>query len=252
MANLIAQLLDRARRGISYILKMNVVLCTWNPDKWTISDRQWERETRQIRDCGFLYSQWSVGNSTKLVKPGDVAFLLRQTHERGILAKGTVTSDVFEEGSWEGDDETDNYVDITWTCQLPIDKRLRFEDLATHLPEVNWIRYSSGTTVDPQYHAKLFELWDQTVLNAGMTAGSLPKRVAPPADLIQTQKGFCGLCGLDPAAIYNTTPSSFLVAFTFDTTGEQVAVCPNCYEFASTFPSAKSTSELHQLLSGQF
>ena len=71
---------------------------------WNIPERVWSRRLRQIDDCGFLYDQWSCGNS-KQMKPGDTAFLLRQSTERGIVARGLVTSEVFEDDSWNEEDE---------------------------------------------------------------------------------------------------------------------------------------------------
>lgn len=234
---------------------MNVVLFTWNPEKWTPTDREWARRIAQINDCGFLYDQWSVGNSTKLVKPGDTAFLLRQNRERGIIARGTVTSEVFEELSWNVDleeDATDNYVEVTWTSQVSIENRLPFEDLELKIPEVNWVRYSSGTTVDARHHEALFDLWNRTVHKAGVTNRTTTAAPPAPASLISSQNGFCGLCGIDPASIYSTSPTGFLITYTFRSTGSQAAVCPNCFVFASKFPDAQTLNELHQLMSAQF
>jgi hypothetical protein len=234
---------------------MNVVLFTWNPDKWDISDRQWAREIRQIRDCGFLYSQWSVGNSTKLVKPGDTALLLRQTRDRGIVAKGIVTSEVFEEVSWNEEleeDATDHYVDITWTTQLEIDQRLRLEKLQTELPEVSWVRYSSGTTVDPKYHDELLQLWDQTVRAAGVNPTSHTQQISAPQSLVHQQDGFCAICGLNPTTMYQTPSTDFFLTHTFTSTSTKIAVCPNCKLFASNFPSASTPDELRQIMPAQF
>jgi hypothetical protein len=234
---------------------MNVVLFTWNPDKWDIPDRQWDREIRQIRDSGFIYSQWSVGNSTKLVQPGDTALLLRQTRDRGIVAKGIVTSDVFEEVTWNeelDEDATDHYVEITWTTQLPIADRLRIEELKAKLPEVSWVRYSSGTTVESQFHTALIDLWDQTVSKAGISPGSIPSHVPASNNLVAQQNGYCAVCGLNPTTMYQTSSTTFLTVHTFTATSTQIAVCPNCQLFASKFPTAQSTEDLQQLITGQF
>lgn len=234
---------------------MNVVLFTWNPDKWTITDRIWHRQIQQIQDGGFLYGQWSAGNSTKLIKPGDTALLLRQGRDRGIVARGTVTSDVFEELSWNDEleeDATDNYVDITWTEQLPITARLRIEDLQQQLPEVAWVRYSSGTTVDPQYHDRLLQMWDDTVRTAGFARRPGPSPVSAPRELVESQNGTCSLCRIDPQILYRTTAESFLTIHTFDSTGTTIAVCPNCQQFASRLPAAQSPRELEQLMQGQY
>lgn len=111
---------------------MNVVLFTWNPEKFVLSDRDWNRRIKQVRDSGFLYDQWSTGNSTKVIQAGDIAFLLRQTLDRGIVAKGDVLTPVFQDLTWNNeteDDEVANYVEIRWTEIVSIEKRLRHEKL---------------------------------------------------------------------------------------------------------------------------
>lgn len=52
---------------------MDIVLLTWNSDKWVVSDREWNRQIKQIQDCGFPYAQWSTGNNKKAIKPNDQA-----------------------------------------------------------------------------------------------------------------------------------------------------------------------------------
>ncbi len=234
---------------------MNIVLFTWNPVKWHVSDRQWDRQFRQIRDSGFIYEPWSVGNSTKLVKQGDTALLLRQARDRGIVARGIVTSEIFEEGTWNRElevDATDHYVEIAWTTQLAIADRLKIEDLETKLSAVNWVRYSSGTTVEPQFHDALMDLWDHTVSKAGQTSGTLTSHVPATETLIAAQNGFCAVCGLDPVTIYQTASKIFLTMHTFSTTSIQIAICPNCQLFASKFSWAQTTKDLQQLLPVRF
>jgi len=234
---------------------MAVVLFTWNPSFFHVSDRQWNREIKQIQDCGFLYSQWSCGRS-KFIQPGDDAFLLRQgTDRRGIVAHGTVTSEYFEAPTWDDEKEEDtvvNYVDITWTTQLPIDQRLTIETLQLQIPKVYWSPQGSGTQVPEESQEKLFELWNTTTNQAGITPGSIPSRIQAPQTLIEHQNGFCAICGINPATIYQTQPASFFTSYTFVTTSTQIAVCPNCQLFASNFATAQTIDDLKQIMSGQF
>lgn len=234
---------------------MNIVLFTWHPNRFPISDRQWEREIHQIQDCGFLYSQWSVGNSTRLVKPNDIALLLRQNNKRGIVARGVVTSEVFEELSWNDELEehaTDHYVDITWTEQIPIDQRLTIETLEKSLPQVSWVRQASGTTVEPAYHEKLLKIWDNHVATLGLTKTPATPGHQPAGQLAQQQHGLCSVCGIDVAVMYQSGPQDFLTTTTFPSSTNQIAVCPNCKHFQSMFPAASTPEELKNLMVSQF
>lgn len=74
-------------------------LLTWNPKKWNWTD---------LKDCvaatkesSILNEPWSCGRS-KRIRTGDRVFLNRQGVEpKGIMASGTATSDVYEEGHWD-------------------------------------------------------------------------------------------------------------------------------------------------------
>jgi hypothetical protein len=232
---------------------MAVVLFTWNPSFFHVSDRQWNREIKQIQDCGFLYSQWSCGRS-KFIKPGDDAFLLRQgTDRRGIVAHGTVTSEYFEAPTWDDEKEEDtvvNYVDITWTTQLQIDQRLPIETLQLQIPEVYWSPQGSGTQVAEQATEKLFQLWNTTVLNAGFTTTTLDSnnKVIPASTAtIATTNGCCQNCHFDSQSVYGTNPQAILVNYKGPTDTANVALCRNCHTIAASFNPQLNIADLEKL-----
>ena len=233
---------------------MAVVLFTWNPEHWAVSDRQWNREIRQIQDCGFLYSQWSCGRS-KFIQPGDDAFLLRQgTDRRGIVAHGTVSSDVFQEPTWnterEEEDALWNYVDITWTTQLPIDQRLTIETLKSEIPDVHWSPQGSGTQVAEQATEKLFQLWNTTVLNAGFTTTTLNSnnKVTPASTAaIAATNGCCQNCHFDSQSVYGTNPQAILVTYKGPTDTANVVLCRNCHTIAGSFNPQLNIADLEKL-----
>jgi hypothetical protein len=240
--------------------RVNVVLFTWNPDKWQITDRAWAREVQQILECGYHYGSWSTGNSTKAVKPGDTAFLLRQHSDRGIVAKGVVTSDVYQEAHWNPDaeeDDVDNYVDITWTQQLPIASRLTIEVLKQKLPEVHWSPQGSGTTVPPAMHEKLNALWDQTVRKSGIIFGvpaieSRPNRTPAHPDLVLRQNGQCHACHINPQNVYNADASHLLVNYRGPNDSQDVALCANCFTIATLNTPHLSIGELERRIAMHF
>lgn len=234
------------------------MLFTWNPEHFAISDRQWNREIQQIQDCGFLYSQWSCGRS-KFIQPGDDAFLLRQgTDRRGIVARGTVSGEIFQDGTWNSEIEDDeeaeetivNYVDITWTTQLHIDQRLTIETLKIEIPDVHWSPYGSGNRVPEDAQEKLFQLWNTTVLNAGFTTKTHTSndKVTPASTAaIAATNGCCHNCHFDSQSVYGTNPQAILVTYKGPTDTANVALCRNCHTIAASFNPQLNIADLEKL-----
>lgn len=234
---------------------MNIVLFTWSPDKFVLSDREWNRRIRQVEDSGFLYDQWSTGNSTKIIQPGDTAFLIRQTRDRGIVSKGEVLSSVFQDLSWNDeteDDEEANYVEIRWTEIVPIDQRLKQEVLEKDLPMINWVRYASGTTVNPQAHEQLLKLWTKTIETSRPRPASKGRHHPPSKTIIESQEGLCCICGIDPQGMYGEPPNHFLTQITLSNDDQPFAVCPNCEHFSHLNPSISTKSILGSKLSSHY
>jgi 5-methylcytosine-specific restriction protein A len=232
-----------------------IVLFTWNPENWLISDRQWEREIKQIQDCGFLYSQWSCGRS-KFIQPGDDAFLLRQGQDRrGIIARGTVTSELFEAPTWnneKGLDVTSNYVDITWTTQLKIDQRLPIEVLQKELPDVHWSPQGSGTQIPENAHEKFLYLWQKTVLSSSFSTNSSESRnrTAPASEpSITAASGCCHNCHISSKSMYGIDPKTILVDYKGNDDPQYVALCRNCYAIAVSHNPELNIAELEKLTS---
>ena len=226
---------------------MALVLFTWNPESYFVADRQWAREIKQIEDCGFLYSQWSCGNSI-YIKPGDHAFLLRQGKDRrGIVASGVVTSEVFEELHWDQENhegETTKYCDITWTTQLPIDKRLTIEKLQEQLPKVHWSPFSSGTRIPEEAHTKFLKLWDKTISASGINLNQFRPQVQQIAHTPEVGQEFCSNCHVDSRAMYGRNPHVILVNYAGPADATPTALCRNCLAIAQSQNPALNISEL--------
>jgi len=234
---------------------MNVVLFTWNPEKFVLSDRDWNRRIKQVRDSGFLYDQWSTGNSTKVIQAGDIAFLLRQTLDRGIVAKGDFLTPVFQDLTWNNeteDDEVANYVEIRWTEIVSIEKRLRHEKLEQEIADVNWIRYASGTTVDPQAHNQLLSLWTETLKQSGEEPPSHSRRRLPSKEVLDVQNGLCCICGIDSLGMYSKPPEELLVLRRLPGEDQDLATCPNCERFSQLHPEATTRSALSSMLASHY
>lgn len=237
---------------------VNIVLFTWNPDKFKISDRQWNREILQIQDSGFLYGRWSAGNSTRLIKPQDKAFLYRQGNQRGLVAYGTVISDVYQDLSWNEEaeeDELTNYVEIQWTAMLPIEKRLTSERLNKELPYVSWVRQASGTTVESRAHTKLLKLWDETVAKSGLSffgSDTSSHRARANSSLIQQQSGCCYACNINSETMYQVEPAHLLFAYRGPGEAAEVALCPNCLAIATAKGANLTIAQLERRIAMTF
>jgi hypothetical protein len=65
---------------------------------------------------------------------GDRVFLLRQgTQGRGIIASGTILTDISSDAHWDGSGRSANFVDLVFECVVPVDERLPTEVLERQL-----------------------------------------------------------------------------------------------------------------------
>lgn len=216
---------------------------------WNIADREWSRRLRQINDCGFFYDQWSCGNS-KQMKPGDTALLLRQGTERGIVARGNVISEIFEDGSWNQEDEEEKivaYVEISWLQQVRIENVLRLEELQQHLPNVHWTPFSSGTKVSNEYCSELIKLWEAHFQKFGTPISLNQNKKFLTVD--DNDEGRCQICNIEVKSVYGTMPSSVLVKTKFLNSDEESTVCRNCFQVAHSFDPPLSFDQLKEKIS---
>lgn len=101
---------------------MATFLLTWNPNnsRWdSLAD-----DVEAVRNGEPLdeESNWSVGVRKSGIGRGDRFFMLRQGPEpRGIMASGTVQSEVWQDQRWTGEG-TANYVDITFDALIDPDE----------------------------------------------------------------------------------------------------------------------------------
>ena len=125
---------------------MATFLLTWNTHRWTIGDDIYAADVALTASGGIAHGQWSTGNRSKGIEPGDWVFLVRQGTERGIVCAGIATSGVFLDHHWdENRDDLAHYVATDWSVMLDIDDRLPIEHLLRDLPQVPWNNlYGSG------------------------------------------------------------------------------------------------------------
>lgn len=117
---------------------MAVFLLTWNPDGNGWPDYQdW---AEGMAGGPPRASNWSVGGRKSGISVGDRAFLMRQRHERGLVASGTFTSEIYVDDHWEIRGATARSANLDWECVLPIEDGLPVKDLKAAVPGVIWDR----------------------------------------------------------------------------------------------------------------
>lgn len=94
-----------------------------DPDKWFEPD---EAEMIKATASGGTWpGTWSVGNRKYGIAVGDRALLIRQHRDRGIVASGRFTSEIYEDVHWNGEpDQTARYADVDFETWLPAEDAL--------------------------------------------------------------------------------------------------------------------------------
>lgn len=110
------------------------------------------------------------------------SYLLRQHSDRGIVAAGYFTSEVYPEDHWDGSGRLANYAEVAWTTWLPVDERLPVEVLKANVPMVVWDRIQgSGIQVPADAAALLDNLWEDHLASLGREPVRLADEVQPSA-----------------------------------------------------------------------
>ncbi|MFV0307464.1 MAG: hypothetical protein ACK5OX_06955 [Desertimonas sp.] len=137
---------------------MTAFLLTWNPQLWLEGDEWYSASMGRATADTPILTNWAVGVRTGGITPGDIAVLLRQGRERGVVALGRFTSAVYKAAHWNGSGNTANYADVAFEHIVPLDDRLRTENLVHRYPAVHWnYLQASGTEVPVDVERLLLE-----------------------------------------------------------------------------------------------
>ncbi len=90
---------------------MPVLLLIWDPDGegWPDLDYQAHADGLAGHQHG---DRWSAAIRKSGISRGDRAFLVRQHRERGLVASGTFTSEIYTGSHWDESERTTTYADI--------------------------------------------------------------------------------------------------------------------------------------------
>jgi len=147
---------------------MPIFLLTWNPEKYPSLLDKYDGYASDSANGHVIQHDWSTGNRTKDISPGDQAFLVRQRQDRGIVASGTILTEVYQRKNWAGQKGEANYADVAWDTWLQADDHLPVEDLLSRVPGVPWDNLqSSGVMVAEGSADDLVDLWDAHLSDLG-------------------------------------------------------------------------------------
>ncbi|WP_433206298.1 hypothetical protein ACQP00_39300 [Dactylosporangium sp. CS-047395] len=136
---------------------MATFLLTWNPDVAGWDDAA---HAGAVHAGRAVLGRWGVGIRRSGISVGDRAFLFRQRHERGVVARATFTSEIYENAHWDGSGRTTTFAEVAFDTLLPVGDRIPVEVLRAVVPGVPWDHLQgSGVAVRPPAAADLERLW---------------------------------------------------------------------------------------------
>jgi hypothetical protein len=144
------------------------MILTWNPDKFWWGDGYFDA-IEQTAQGEAVPVSWSTGGRKGGVSKGDRVFMLRQgTQGKGMVASGTVVSEIYQDRGWAGSGGLANYVDVLFEDVVSVEDALPTEVLKRQLPQTNWDRLQmSGTLLKTELVRLLEETWSNHLTALG-------------------------------------------------------------------------------------
>jgi len=139
----------------------HAMILTWNPQKYRWNENEYLDFVERTAQREGVIMDWSTGGRIGGVSSGDRVFMLRQgTQGRGIVASGTVVSEIYQDLDWDGSGGLASYVDVLLERLVAVEDALPTDLLKRQLSETNWDRLQmSGTFIRGKQVGELEELW---------------------------------------------------------------------------------------------
>lgn len=259
---------------------MKTIVLTWNPNLWDMTAKELRAVEKRSR-AGNLRSRgrWSTGARKTGVVPGDRCFLLRQSTERGLIASGTFTSEIYQDDHWDGTPgKESNYADVEWTRWLSSSDRLPVEDLVAEVPGFHWNQVqSSGQEVPAAVASVLEAVWadhtgaapyvspeEEKVFNEGgavrVEVNRYERNTEARRRCLDHYGAVCAVCELDFEARYGAIGKGFIhvhhvrdlaqigKTYQVNPIKDLRPVCPNCHAMLHTSVPAMGVTALKKQL----
>lgn len=260
---------------------MATFILTWNPEVWPEGVAWLDESAGQATAASKISDNWSVGNRTGGIQVGDRALLLRQHHDRGIVASGRFASEVYKQPHWDGSARLANTADVDFDCVVTVDDRLPIDVLKAGVPSLPWDRLQgSGVRVPDRAEDDLLELW-RVHVDAGSEAVIYPDDESPTYSegSVQSIKvnryernrrareaclahygAMCAVCGFDFLVTYGIAGgrgihvhhlremSEIGVDYVVDPVADLIPVCPNCHAAFHSRRPALTLDELREII----
>jgi 5-methylcytosine-specific restriction protein A len=259
---------------------MATFLLTWNPDSQGWPDDDYSAAVEAAAVGVAPPDRWSVGLRKSGIAAGDRAYMVRQRHERGIVASGWFTDGIYEDEHWDGSGRKTAYANVEFDVVLPVSDRLDIDVLKRRVPAVVWDRLQgSGVAVVPPNDSLLERVWKAHVGSTPyrapeeLSAGSyeegsvtrvlvnryerdLPARAACIAHHGMT----CVVCGFNFEQCYGTLGRDFIhvhhvreistlgAGYKVDPVVDLKPLCANCHSMAHRRRPALTPEQLRRWL----
>ncbi len=134
---------------------MATYVLTYNPARWFWDPADRARDVRETSRGEVVAGTWSTGGRRSGIQPGDTAVLFQQgTGERGLIAYGEFTSQVFRDRHWDGSGRDANYASVNWRSVLPEADIIPIAHVMTVAPSAQWNHMQGSGTVLPEEASK--------------------------------------------------------------------------------------------------
>lgn len=242
-------------------IDLRVFILTWSPTRFALDESELKHRVNTTTEGDVVSERWSTGNRSSGIKPGDHVFLLRQESERGLIAHGYASSEVFQADHWDGSDRQANFVHVDWDAWFATEDRIPVEDLSTTTSETSWNAfYASGVQLPPGDATRVLDVWgqstdsllsvhtgDEAVL--GLTEGAkktvqvnvYERNSQARRRCIEHHGATCAACGIDFATAYGGIGEGFIHvhhvtpisqvggSYSLNPITDLIPVCPNCH-----------------------
>lgn len=114
-----------------------------------------------IKNKGNFGSPYGTSSRKSGIASGDRIYMLRQgSEDRGLVASGVATGEIFQGEHWDGNGGIANYVPVDWDTTPAVAARVPISDLIDAISDVGWNNLQTCTKVPDAVETQLDELWD--------------------------------------------------------------------------------------------